>query len=297
MGFASTTPQTCAAIPVIWASSGKADAIVADITINIGRLKLVDFTQPYMPSVLLMITPYRYGRVGTMWDFLQPFSMELWVAILFAFVGTGLVMFTLEHKNPDFHQGFPKPTTDASNDLPPPASASDSPNGFKRWAGKLVNFYWFTSLTLFFSQKESVMTHAGRFVTVVWILGVLIFTSSYTASLASTLSAQQPYPSIQGFEFLLKSTAPIGYHGGSFIHNYLTMLGVKSSRLKSLDSAEKYAEALRLGPKMGGVAAIVDEQPYVESFLSTECDFTIAGDQIAFFGGFGFVSMYGSVVG
>ncbi|MCO5566685.1 hypothetical protein L7F22_020363 [Adiantum nelumboides] len=267
---------------------GKADVVVADITINIDRLKVVDFTQPYMPSALLMITPYRYGRVGTMWDFLQPFSMELWVAILFAFVGTGLVMFTLEYKNPDFHQDQPK-LTDLRDDRPPAASTTTvAPNGFKRWANKLVNFYWFTSLTLFFSQQESVMTHAGRFVTVVWLLVVLIFTSSYTASLASTLSAQQPYPTIQGFEFLLKGTAPIGYQGGSFIHNYLTMLGVKEGRLKSLDGEEQYRDALRLGPKMGGVGAIVDEQPYVQSFLSTECEFTIAGDQIAFFGGFGF---------
>ena len=138
--------------------------------------------------------------------------------------------------------------------------------------------------------EESVMTHAGRFVTVLWLLVVLIFTSSYTASLASTLSSQQPIPTIQGFGFLLKDIVPIGYQGGSFIKNYLTMLGVKQDRLMSLSSEKQYANALRLGPKNGGVGAIVDEQPYIQSFLSTECDFTTVGDQIAYFGGFGFVS-------
>lgn len=277
---------------------GKADAIVADITISKDRLKKVDFTQPFMPSSLRMVTPFRYGRVGGMWDFLRPFSMELWVVILFAFFGTGLVMFTLEHKNPDFHQTQSSPTSNQNiiEDDQPLHSPFPLKYTFRRLVSKLGSFYWFTSLTVFFSQKESVMTHAGRFVMVVWLLVVLIFTSSYTASLASTLSRQQPVPTIQGFEFLLKSSVPIAYPGGSFLQNYLTMLGIRESRLKAVETEEQYANALRLGPKAGGVGAIIDEQPYVESFLNTECEFTAVGDPIAFFGGFAFAFAKNSTV-
>eukprot|EP00250_Pteridium_aquilinum_P019764 c24562_g1_i10 orf=607-1539(-) len=223
-----------------------------------------------------MVTPLRYGSMGTLWDFLQPFSMQLWVAIVAAFLGTGMVIFILEHKNPDFHKSQLKPRPEEDADTP-----ASSPK-------RLLNVYWFTSLTVFFAQRESVRTHTGRFVTLLWLLVVLIFTQSYTASLASILSFKQSYPTIQGFKFLLKDSVLIGYQGGSFVKNHLTMLGVKQNRLRSLLSEEQYANALRLGPKNGGVGAIVDELPYIQSFLSTECDFTIVGDQIAYFGGFGF---------
>eukprot|EP00250_Pteridium_aquilinum_P019767 c24562_g1_i5 orf=607-1998(-) len=284
-GDGSSTPSYDEMIHML--QQGKVDAIVADITITIDRLKVVDFTQPYVQSALVMVTPFRYGSIGTLWDFLQPFSLQLWTAIMLAFVGTGMVMFILEQKNPDFHQSQLKPGG-AEEDADTPARPPMPQNHSTRWAKRLVNVYWFTSLTVFFAQRESVRTHTGRFVTLLWLLVVLIFTQSYTASLASILSFKQSYPTIQGFKFLLKDSVLIGYQGGSFVKNHLTMLGVKQNRLRSLLSEEQYANALRLGPKNGGVGAIVDELPYIQSFLSTECDFTIVGDQIAYFGGFGF---------
>ena len=46
-------------------------------------------------------------------------------------------------------------------------------------------------------------------------------------------------------------------------------LGMGRSRLVPLDSIEEYERALKLGPNaLGGVAAIVDELPYIELFLA-----------------------------
>ncbi|KAI5072624.1 hypothetical protein GOP47_0012730 [Adiantum capillus-veneris] len=49
----------------------------------------------------------------------------------------------------------------------------------------------FTSLCLFQSQQERVLTHVGRFLTIAWLFVMLIINSSYTASLSSFLSAQK----------------------------------------------------------------------------------------------------------
>uniref|UniRef100_A0A0A9AKI4 Ionotropic glutamate receptor C-terminal domain-containing protein n=1 Tax=Arundo donax TaxID=35708 RepID=A0A0A9AKI4_ARUDO len=54
-------------------------------------------------------------------------------------------------------------------------------------------------------------------------------------------------------------------------------LNISRPRLKALGSPEEYAENLKLGPKKGGVMAIVDERPYVELFLSTYCKIAVAG--------------------
>nr|CAB3445321.1 unnamed protein product [Digitaria exilis] len=54
-------------------------------------------------------------------------------------------------------------------------------------------------------------------------------------------------------------------------------LNISRSRLKALGSPEEYADNLKLGPKKGGVMAIVDERPYVELFLSTYCKIAVAG--------------------
>ncbi|WVZ01413.1 hypothetical protein V8G54_027482 [Vigna mungo] len=75
---------------------------------------------------------------------------------------------------------------------------------------------------------------------------------------------------------------PIGYQVGSFAYSYLAdNLYISKSRLVSLGSPEEYALALQKGPSGGGVAAIVDELPYVELFLSKETDFGIIGQPFA----------------
>ncbi|XP_076897697.1 glutamate receptor 3.4-like [Bidens hawaiensis] len=53
---------------------------------------------------------------------------------------------------------------------------------------------------------------------------------------------------------------------------------IAASRIRYLKDQTDYISALRLGPANGGVAAIVDELPYVELFLSyTDCEFKIVG--------------------
>ena len=133
----------------------------------------------------------------------------------------------------------------------------------------------------------------GRLVILIWLFVVLIITSSYTANLTSILTVQQLTPSIQGISSLQASSVPIGYQTGSFVKEYLIELGVKPERLVSLDTKAMYAKALRLGPTNGGVAAIVDELPYVQLFLASQRsnEFTTAGQEFTK-SGWAFVSIH-----
>lgn len=134
------------------------------------------------------------------------------------------------------------------------------------------------------------MSTLGRLVLLLWLFAVLIINSSYTASLTSILTVQQLYSPIKGIESLKHSDEPIGYQVGSFAENYLIEeMGIPKSRLVALGTPADYARALQRGPKKGGVAAVVDERPYVELFLSSQCKFRTIGQEFTR-SGWGFVS-------
>ena len=137
-----------------------------------------------------------------------------------------------------------------------------------------------------FSGENTVST-LGRLVLIIWLFVVLIINSSYTASLTSILTVQQLSSTIKGIDSLITSNVQIGFQVGSFAENYLNEeLSIAKTRLVALGSPEEYAEAL----KNGTVAAVVDERPYVDLFLSEHCEFSIIGQEFTR-SGWGFVSI------
>lgn len=140
--------------------------------------------------------------------------------------------------------------------------------------------------------EEATVSPLGRMVMVVWLFLLMVITSSYTASLTSILTVQQLSSPIKGLDDLITNEQPIGYQVGSFAYSYLTeSLYLPRSRLVSLGSPEEYESALLKGPfKKGGVAAIVDELPYMELFLSGRNDFGMIGQPFTK-SGWGFVSI------
>lgn len=131
------------------------------------------------------------------------------------------------------------------------------------------------------------MSPLGRIVLLVWFFVILIVKSSYTASLTSILTVQQLSSPITGIDSLISSNGRIGVQVGSFSGNYMIReLNIARSRLVELGSSKEYADAL----ESGTVAAVVDEQPYIERFLANYCQFSIRGGQFTR-SGWGFVSI------
>lgn len=132
---------------------------------------------------------------------------------------------------------------------------------------------------------------------IIWLFVVLIINSSYTASLTSILTVQQLTSKIEGIDSLISSTDAIGVQEGSFALNYLIdELNIAASRIIKLKSQEEYVDALKRGSRNGGVAAIVDELPYVELFLAgTNCIFRTVGQEFTK-SGWGFVSINSTIL-
>lgn len=143
---------------------------------------------------------------------------------------------------------------------------------------------------LYLPADEETVSTLGRFVMVVWFFLLLVITSSYTASLTSFLTVQQLSSPINGIDSLIASKEPIGYQEASFSKFYMIdVLKIPPSRLIPL-KPEVYARALQLGPRNGGVAAIVDEFPYVDLFLQKTDGFGLVGQPFTR-RGWGFVSI------
>ncbi|XP_073120860.1 glutamate receptor 3.2-like isoform X2 [Henckelia pumila] len=229
--------------------TGVFDAAVGDITIVTNRTKIVDFTQPYIESGLLVVVPVRKQR-SSAWAFLRPFTAPMWAVTGAFFVMVAVVVWILEHRINDEFRGPPKK--------------------------QLITILWFGFSTMFFAHRENTISTLGRMVLLIWLFVVLIITSSYTASLTSILTMQQLAPSIRGIESLITSNDRIGFQVGSFSEDYLNEeLNIPKSRLVPLGSPEEYADALT----NRRVTAIVDERPYMELFLSSYCKFQAVGQE------------------
>ncbi|KAK9151819.1 hypothetical protein Syun_010128 [Stephania yunnanensis] len=159
---------------------------------------------------------------------------------------------------------------------------------------QLITVFLFSLSTLFKTNQVDTISTLGKMVMMVWLFLLMVITSSYTASLTSILTVEQLSSPITGIDSLIASNQRIGCQAGTFVHSYLQeSLDIPQGRLVPLQNEEDYARALRLGPKNGGVAAIVDELPYVECFLSNYEDFGIVGQMISK-SGWGFAFKRGS---
>lgn len=83
------------------------DAVVGDLTIITNRTRIVDFTQPYMESGLVVVAPVRQQSTNP-WAFMKPFSLEMWCVTGVFFLFVGAVVWILEHRINHEFRGSPR---------------------------------------------------------------------------------------------------------------------------------------------------------------------------------------------
>lgn len=83
------------------------DGAVGDIAITTTRTKLVDFTQPYVESGLVVVAPVGKTETSAL-AFLAPFTPRMWFVTAVFFIIVGTVVWILEHRVNDEFRGPPK---------------------------------------------------------------------------------------------------------------------------------------------------------------------------------------------
>ncbi|CAN6272195.1 unnamed protein product [Urochloa humidicola] len=243
----------------------KYDIAVGDITIRYNRSLYVDFTLPYTESGIAMVVPVKESVEKNAWIFLKPLTPGMWFGTIILFIYTGIVIWLLELLGNNKNVSGPIPR-------------------------QLATMIYFS----LFEEKEKVKRLTSRIVLVIWLFFLVVLKSSYTASLTSMLTVQQLQPTVTNVDELLKTGQPVGYGRGSYIKGLLEELGFDASKIKPYVPLEGYYNALSKGSKNGGVAALVDEIPYIKLFLSEHCKgYTMVGP-IYKNAGFGYALQKGS---
>jgi ionotropic glutamate receptor len=81
--------------------------VVGDITITTSRTKMVDFTQPYIESGLVVVAPI-WKLNSSAWAFLRPFTPMMWYVTGISFIVVGVVVWILECRTNDDFRGPPR---------------------------------------------------------------------------------------------------------------------------------------------------------------------------------------------
>uniref|UniRef100_A0AAY4ADG0 Glutamate receptor n=1 Tax=Denticeps clupeoides TaxID=299321 RepID=A0AAY4ADG0_9TELE len=173
---------------------GKADIAVAPLTITLVREEVIDFSKPFMSlGISIMIKKPQKSKPGV-FSFLDPLAYEIWMCIVFAYIGVSVVLFLVSRFSPyEWH-------TEEFEDGQ--IGQSESTNEFG-----IFNSLWF-SLGAFMQQGCDISPRSlsGRIVGGVWWFFTLIIISSYTANLAAFLTVERMVSPIESAEDLAKQT-------------------------------------------------------------------------------------------
>ncbi|XP_063050005.1 glutamate receptor 1a [Engraulis encrasicolus] len=174
---------------------GKADVAVAPLTITLVREEVIDFSKPFMSlGISIMIKKPTKSKPGV-FSFLDPLAYEIWMCIVFAYIGVSVVLFLVSRFSPyEWHADDEDPAAT------PPTQEQSNEFG-------IFNSLWF-SLGAFMQQGCDISPRSlsGRIVGGVWWFFTLIIISSYTANLAAFLTVERMVSPIESAEDLAKQT-------------------------------------------------------------------------------------------
>lgn len=113
---------------------------MAPLTITLVREEVIDFSKPFMSlGISIMIKKPQKSKPGV-FSFLDPLAYEIWMCIVFAYIGVSVVLFLVSRFSPyEWH-------LDDADEAKDPQCPPDPPNDFG-----IFNSLWF-SLGAFMQQ-------------------------------------------------------------------------------------------------------------------------------------------------
>ncbi|XP_066506096.1 glutamate receptor 1a isoform X2 [Hoplias malabaricus] len=195
---------------------GKADVAVAPLTITLVREEVIDFSKPFMSlGISIMIKKPTKSKPGV-FSFLDPLAYEIWMCIVFAYIGVSVVLFLVSRFSPyEWHAEDYEENTENNPNQPssPTGQAGQSGQNQPQQSPEQTNEFgifnslWF-SLGAFMQQGCDISPRSlsGRIVGGVWWFFTLIIISSYTANLAAFLTVERMVSPIESAEDLAKQT-------------------------------------------------------------------------------------------
>ncbi|KAJ6320901.1 hypothetical protein OIU78_016152 [Salix suchowensis] len=234
------------------------DAAVGDFSIEPGRFRYAEFSQPYIDSRLVMIVTTKSIKKIT-W-MLQTFTKDLWLLMLAMHMFIGFLVWILERGSNTEFEGI---------------------------GGML----WFSVNVIFYAQGQSLRNSLSQVVVAPWLFVILIVTACFTADLSSRMTVSWLEPSILDIDTLLKTNAFVGCNANSFVGHYLTnVLHFKPENIRRFYLESDYLEAF----ETGYIKAAFFVEPHAKVFLGKYCNRFTQAKSTFQLGGFGYVFPKGS---
>ncbi|XP_043486735.1 glutamate receptor 1 isoform X2 [Polistes fuscatus] len=195
----------------------EADIAIAPMTITSERERVIDFSKPFMSLGISIMIKKPIKQKPGVFSFLNPLSKEIWVCVIFSYIGVSIVLFIVSRFSPYEWRvltisGSGDPSISGRNDPSlqhphtpqgsPHIQASSMANDFS-----IINSLWF-ALAAFMQQGCDISPRSisGRIVGSVWWFFTLILISSYTANLAAFLTVERMVTPINSPEDLASQT-------------------------------------------------------------------------------------------
>jgi ABC-type amino acid transport substrate-binding protein/ABC-type branched-subunit amino acid transport system substrate-binding protein len=188
---------------VLGTATGGYDISVGDITITGQRETIVAFSMPYYYDGMRLAARKASSPSLDLFNFLAPFTMELWVTYALVAVACGVLFFLFE--------------ADSNTEL-----IELGNNHSWKMLGVSI---WHSALGFLMRDFVTPVTAAGRLITVGLVISSTVVVSTYTASVATALTAQALSTSIKGMQDIISgkiSPARVGVMPNSAHSDWFT---------------------------------------------------------------------------
>ncbi|XP_015125944.1 glutamate receptor 1 isoform X1 [Diachasma alloeum] len=258
----------------------EADLAIASMTITSERERVIDFTKPFMSLGISIMIKKPIKQKPGVFSFLNPLSKEIWVCVIFSYIGVSIVLFIVSRFSPYEWRviqlnggGDPSMVGRGDPSLQHPHSQQGSlhaPAPCMANDFSMLNSMWF-SLGAFMQQgcDISPRSMSGRIVGCVWWFFTLIIISSYTANLAAFLTVERMVTPINSAEDLASQTeVQYGtlHHGSTWDFFRKSQISLYSKMWEFMNSrkhvfVDTYDEGIKKVRQSKGKYALLIESP------------------------------------
>ncbi|XP_028412398.1 glutamate receptor ionotropic, NMDA 1-like isoform X2 [Dendronephthya gigantea] len=243
----------------------KADMIIASLTINNERARVVDFSKPFKYQGITILVK-KSENPSSLGSFLRPFQIELWLLVLLSVHVVAVILYLLDRFSPFGRFQLAKSDKDET-----PLNLSSA-----MW------FSWGVLLNSGIGEGTP-RSFSARVLGMVWAGFAMIIVASYTANLAAFLVLDRPKAVVSGIDdpHLRNPTSSFTYAtvANSSVDDYFrrqvelsTMYTFMSKY--NVDSAEDGIEKVRDGE----LKAFIWDSPILYHESSKDCSLTTAGE-------------------
>ncbi|KAK4877739.1 hypothetical protein RN001_010245 [Aquatica leii] len=262
----------------------EADIAIAPMTITSERERVIDFSKPFMSLGISIMIKKPVKQKPGVFSFLNPLSKEIWVCVIFSYIGVSIVLFTVSRFSP-YEWRLLHLTGEHRDPSGPGGNPNSMANDFS-----ILNSLWF-ALAAFMQQGCDIgpRSISGRIVGAVWWFFTLILISSYTANLAAFLTVERMVAPINSPEDLATQTeVEYGtlYHGSTWDFFRRSQITLYSKMWEYMNSrkhvfVKTYDEGIRRVRQSKGKYALLIESPKNDYINEREpCDTMKVGEHL-----------------